>query len=275
MTVDLFETPEDRVAELGQYFTPRWVAEAVVERHFAHLGPRDRVLEPSCGPGHFLLALPDEVDALGVELDPVLAAQARAATGREIICGDFLRVDIPGPVTHIVGNPPFSADLVHGFLDRAHTLLPDGGTVGFLLPSYILQTSSKVALMNRKWSISAELMPRNIFPRLKLPLVFSLFRKDRERTLVGFFLFRETEDVTAMPRAIRAALEGLAAGSVWRRAVRLAFVAVGDTVASLEALYAAVERPTLNQHWREKVRQTLQVYPEFSRADDGRWKVVA
>lgn len=269
------EETEDRVAELGQYFTPRWVAEAVVERHFAHLGRGDRVLEPSCGPGHFLLALPDEIEAFGVEIDPVLAAQARAATGREIICGDFLRVPIPGSVTHIIGNPPFSSDLVHGFLDRAHQLLPEGGTVGFLLPSYILQTSSKVALMNRKWSISAELMPRNIFPRLKLPLVFSLFRKDRERTLVGFFLFRETEDVSAMPRHIRAALEGLAHGSVWRCAVRAAFATVGDVVASLEALYAAVERPTPNQHWREKVRQVLQVYPEFERAADGRWRVAA
>lgn len=274
MTVDLFEE-DDRTAALGQYFTPRWVAEAIVERHFAHLGRGDRVLEPSCGPGHFLLALPDEVDAIGVELDPQLAAQAREVTGREIICGDFLRVAIPGAVTHIVGNPPFTADLVHGFLDRSHELLPEGGTVGFILPSYILQTSSKVAQINRKWSVQAELMPRNIFPRLKLPLVFSLFRKDRERTLVGFFLFRETEDVSAMPRAIREALQGLDAGSVWRRAVRLAFVAVGDTVASLEALYAAVERPTVNQHWREKVRQVLQVYPEFSRRPDGRWTVAA
>lgn len=273
MTVDLF-AKEDRVADLGQYFTPRWVAEAIVERHFAHLSSRDRVLEPSCGPGAFLLALPDEVDAVGVEIDPVLAAQARAATGREIICGDFLRVD-PGPVTHIVGNPPFSADLVHGFLDRAHALLPEGGTCGFLLPAYILQTSSKVALMNRKWSMQAELVPRNVFPRLKLPLVFSMFRKDRARSLVGFFLFRETEDVSAMPREVRAALDGLDRGSVWRRAVRLAFAAAGDVVASLEALYAVVERPTPNRHWREKVRQVLQVYPEFSREPDGRWRVAA
>lgn len=263
----------EEAPDLGQWFTPRWVAEAVVERHFPSLGPGDCVLEPSCGPGHFLLALPGEVDAIGVEIDPALAAQARAATGREVITGDFLRVHIPRPVTHVVGNPPFQADLVHGFLDRAHQLLPDGGECGLLLPAYIFQTSSKVEAISRKWSIEAEMIPRNLFPRLKLPLVFSMFRKDRARTLVGFFLYREAAAVAAMPRHIRDALETLAVGSVWRSAVRAAFATVGDTVASLEALYAAVERPTPNRYWREKVRQVLQVYPEFSRAADGRWMV--
>lgn len=271
--LDLFTDDAPTAEDLGQWFTPRWACEAIVERHFAHLGPSDRVLEPSCGPGHFLLALPEDVDAIGVEIDPALAAQARAATGREVLCGDFLRVAVPGPVTHIVGNPPFQAELVHGFLKRAHQLLPEGGTCGFLLPSYIFQTSSRVMDLNQHWSIEAELLPRNIFPRLKLPLVFSMFRKDRARSLVGFFLFRETADVSAMPRHIRDALTGLAQGSVWRAAVRAAFATVGDCAASLDALYAAVERPTENRFWREKVRQTLQVYPEFARAPDGRWKV--
>lgn len=270
---DLFDPVEPTAADLGQWFTPRWVAEAVVERHFSDLGPGSCVLEPSCGPGHFLLALPDEVDAIGVELDPALAAQARANTGREIITGDFLRVQLPRPVTHIVGNPPFQSELVHGFLGRAHQLLPDGGVCGLLLPAYIFQTHSRLMDLHRQWSIEAEIIPRNIFPGLKLPLVFTMFRKDRVRTLVGFFLYREAADVAAMPRHIRDALETLAVGSVWRSAVRAAFLTVGDCVASLEALYAAVERPTPNRYWREKVRQTLQVYPEFSRAPDGRWQV--
>ena len=258
-------------AQLHQWFTPRWVCEAIIERHYQRLDLADVVLEPSCGDGRFLQALPSEINAIGVEIDPALAQAAREATGRTIITGDFLTADIPGPITHVVGNPPFSSDLIHGFLDRAHGLLEDGGSCGLLLPAYVLQTSSKVMAMNRRWSISQELMPRNVFPRLKLPLVFAMFRKDRLRTLVGFFLYREAADVAAMPKDVKQALEQPQAGSVWRRAVRTAFERVGESSATLDRLYATVERPSENRFWREKVRQVLQTYPEFQRAGAGTW----
>lgn len=260
-------------AALHQWFTPRWVCEAIVDRHYRGLDLGDVVLEPSCGDGRFLQALPDEVQALGVEIDPALAEQARVDTGRSIITGDFLTADIPGPVTHVLGNPPFDARLIHGFLERAHGLLEDGGSCGLLLPAYVLQTSSKVMALNRRWSISQELMPRNIFPRLKLPLVFAMFRKDRVRSLVGFFLYREAADVAALPREVREALQQPPKGSVWRRAVRAAFDRIGEPTAPLDRLYAAVERPSENRFWREKVRQTLQAYPEFRRAGAGLWSV--
>jgi site-specific DNA-methyltransferase (adenine-specific) len=267
-----YQTPARcRTVELNQYFTPSWVCEAIVERHYRALDLADTVLEPSCGDGRFLQALPAEVHAIGVEIDPVMAERARQATGRTIITGDFCTVEIPGPVTHVVGNPPFDAATIHAFLGRAHGLLEHGGTCGLLLPAYVLQTSSKVMALNRHWSIEQELMPRNIFPRLKLPLVFAMFRKDRMRKLVGFFLYREAADVAAMPKEMREALRQPASGSVWRQAVRAAFARVGSMRASLADLYAAVERPTQNAYWREKVRQTLQVYPEFRRANDGSW----
>lgn len=258
-------------AELSQWFTPRWVCEAIVEEFFPKLDLADLVVEPSCGPGRFLQALPDHVNAIGVEIDPQLAQQAREATGRPIITGDFLKAPIPVGVSHILGNPPFTADLIHGFLDRSHELLVEGGTCGFLLPAYVLQTSSKVMQLNSRWSISQQLMPRNIFPRLKLPLVFALFRKDQVRSLVGFFLYREAADVAAMPKDVKEALSEPGKGSVWRRAVRCAFERVGASVATLDGLYQAVERPTDNQYWRQKVRQTLQAYPEFRRTGQGTW----
>lgn len=260
-------------AALSQWFTPRWVCEAIIDRHYPRLDLADVVLEPSCGDGRFLQVLPDEVNAIGVEIDPVLAERARLATGRPIITGDFLTADIPGPVTHVIGNPPFEARLIHGFLDRAHGLLEDGGSCGFLLPAYVLQTSSRVMSMNRRWSISQELMPRNIFPRLRLPLVFAMFRKDRVRSLVGFFLYREAADVAAMPKDVQLALQQPAKGSVWRRAVRAAFERAGTTSATLDSLYAVIERPSENRFWREKVRQVLQTYPEFRRAGAGTWAI--
>lgn len=262
-------------AALHQWFTPAWVCEAIIDRHYSRLDMADTVLEPSCGDGRFLLALPDEVNAIGVEIDPVLAQVARELTGRTVITGDFLTADIPGPITHVIGNPPFDARLIHGFLDRAHGLLEDGGSCGLLLPAYVLQTSSKVMSMNRQWSISQELMPRNIFPRLRLPLVFAMFRKDRVRELVGFFLYREAADVSGMPADLREALLRPVSRSVWRAAVRAAFARIGATSASLDQLYGAVEKPRRNYFWREKVRQVLQTYPEFQRAGAGQWAVRA
>jgi adenine-specific DNA-methyltransferase len=265
---------------LSQYFTPRWVAEAIVERHFSHLRAGDKVIEPSCGDGRFLMALPDHLDVLGVELDPVQAALARQNSGRRVITGNFLDIDsalLPDEVDAVVGNPPFMADTVAGFLDRSHALLRDGGTCGLILPAYVLQTSSKVMDMAKKWSIQTELMPRNVFPGLSLPITFTVFTKERVRRLHGFFLYREAADVTQMSAAARDVLvASKQRGSVWRQAVRAAFDALGKSTATLADLYAILSRrPTENPNWMQQVRKVLQSYPEFQPVGRGVWSVSA
>jgi hypothetical protein len=124
---------------LHQWFTPAWVCEAIIERCYADLDLGDRVVEPFCGDGRMLMALPNEISAIGIEIDPLMAERARQNTGRTIICGDFFGVEISGPVTHFVGNPPFDAKLIHRFLSRAHAMLEPGGSCGLLLPAYVLQ----------------------------------------------------------------------------------------------------------------------------------------
>jgi adenine-specific DNA-methyltransferase len=265
---------------LGQYFTPRWVAEAIVEHHFSHLRPGDKVIEPSCGDGRFLMALPDHLDVLGVELDPVQAALARQNSGRRVITGNFLDIDsalLPDEVDAVVGNPPFMADTVAGFLERSHALLREGGTCGFILPAYILQTSSKVMAMAKNWSIQTELMPRNVFPGLSLPITYTVFTKERVRRLHGFFLYREAADVTQMSAATRDILvSSCQQGSVWRQAVRAAFDALGRSTASLSDLYAILSRrPTENPNWMQQVRKVLQSYPEFDSMERGVWSFSA
>lgn len=275
MQIELNKRVADSRKTLGQYFTPRWVAEAVVERHFAGLAKGATVLEPSCGDGAFLHALPAHVNAIGVEIDPRWAEQARRATGRTVLLGDFLTVPLPAQVDAVVGNPPFHADTVARFLDRAHPLLGEGGKCGLILPAYVLQTSSKVVAMAKKWSISQELLPRNIFPGLSIPIVLSLFTKEVQRRLFGFFLYREAAEVAALSKPARQVLERSGeGGSVWRKAVHAAFDRVSEEVAPLEALYRALEgsRPTDNPHYRAKVRQTLQAYPEFESVDRGVWR---
>ena len=245
---------------LGQWMTPEWAAEELVARFFGDLGRGDLVVEPSCGRGAFLKALPAYVPAIGVEIDPALAAEARANSGREIITGDFRHVAIPTP-TAIVGNPPYEVRVIEAFLARAKTLLPADGRCGFLLPAYAMQTHRRVMAWHRDWSLRAELVPRRLFPRLRLPLVFVLFAKTLPRTMVGFCLYPEAVAVENLTPAARAVLaDGKPRRSVWRALVEETLRHLGGK-ATLAELYHAIEprRPTPNPWWREKVRQTVQL----------------
>lgn len=249
--------------KLGQYPTPVWVAEALVERHFGNLDADDCVVEPSCGPGAFLSAIPEHVPAIGVEIDATVAQEAERNTGRRIIVGDFQTVELSVRPTLVLGNPPFNMKLIDGFLERSHALLPDGGRVGFILPAYAFQTASRVADYSERWSLMQEMIPRNIYPGLSLPLVFAMFSKDRRRTMVGFALYRESDDVLGMPEPYRATL-GAGGGPVWREAVSAALHALGGE-ADVQALYTEIggKRPTRTQFWQEKIRQTLRRYSGY------------
>lgn len=119
-------SPGPTVRLHSQYMSPAWAAQELVDRHFADLTPADLVIEPSCGRGVFLQAIPEDVPALGVEIDPALAADAVRLTGRRVLVGDFCAVELPRP-TVIVGNPPFVATTIEAFLARASALLPDDG----------------------------------------------------------------------------------------------------------------------------------------------------
>lgn len=173
------------------------------------------------------------------------------------------------------GDTPLNADTVARFLDRAHPLLGEGGKCGLILPAYVLQASSKVLSMSEKWSIEQGLMQRNIFPRLSVPIVFSVFTKEAHRRMFGFFLYREAAEMSELSEPARQVLERSdKAGSVWRQAVHAAFDHVSEDVAPLDALYRALggRRPTDNAHYRAKVRQTLQPYSEFVSVDRGIWR---
>lgn len=238
--------------------TPDWAALELVERYFGDLTSADRVVEPTCGRGAFLRALPSYVPAVGVEIDARLAAEARRLSGREVIVGDFRTADLPFTPTAVIGNPPFQLRAIEGVLERAWELLPDEGRVGFILPCYTLQTPTTVERIAARWSIQQSMLPRTLFHRLSKPLCFALLTKGTRRGLVGFALYHEAAAVARLQARYRALLvEG--EGSVWAAVVRAALEALGGR-AELPALYREIEgcRPTTNKFWQEKVRQTLQ-----------------
>src|SRR3546814_12659745 len=110
---------------------------------------------------------------------------------------DVCSSDLP---TLVLGNPPFKLALIDRFLQKAFDLLPYSGQVGFVLPAYTFQTAARVARYASQWFLYQEMIPRNIYPGLKLPLVFAIFAKERYRRQVGFALYNEATEVLAMPK---------------------------------------------------------------------------
>ena len=69
------------------------------------LSSSDLVVEPSCGAGAFLKAIPDEVPVVGIEIDPELAELARQNPGGpHVITGDFATATLPSSVTAVIGK---------------------------------------------------------------------------------------------------------------------------------------------------------------------------
>lgn len=260
---------------LHQWFTPAWAAEALVEQEFGWLGANHAVCEPACGDGAFLCAIPQYVRAIGVEIDPVQARRARANSGREVLEGDFLSLDLPrGEFDAVIGNPPFDAGLIARFLERTHGLLSHGGEAGFILPAYIFQTSSKVEKYARLFSIRQSLLPRNLFPGLHLPLVFAKFIKENSRTLFGFLLYREAQEVASLDKRWRERLASAReTAGAWFSVVDHVLTELGGE-ADLQEIYACVagRQPTANENWKQQVRKILQNEKRFTRTAVARYR---
>lgn len=257
-----------------QWFTPVFAAARLIEFHFPDLTEDDMVVEPTCGSGNFLKAIPDHVPAYGVELDPEIADLARQSTGRHVITGDFTTVDLPANPTHLIGNPPFDMDVVDAILSRCHDILPDNGRVGLILPAYGLQTASRVVGYKSKWSLYQEMIPRNLFKKMEKPLNFVIFKKDKLGLLQGFALYEELHDVNSMKKDVAETLS--TQQSPWKKAI-IRVVKERGGQATLDEIYNAIEprRPTSNNWWKAKIRQTLNRSGAFTRIGHAAYAIAA
>lgn len=261
---DLFgsaPTCEPASSVLSQYPTPGWLAEEIIHTCLPGLSGSDHVLEPTCGAGALLAPIPNNIEATGVELDPVLVHKARVDTGRRIIQGDVLIAPLDIRPTHVVGNPPFKAAFIDQLLTRLHGMLPPGGTCTMILPVYYLGgTPERTLRLGELWGIQQRLLPKSIYPRISLPLMLAQFEKGRTGTLVGFAFFQEADGV----RSLRAAYQALlnTTGSVWATAAAEALRRLGGE-ATLQEIYSEIgpkARPTPNPYWKAKLRQVLQLH---------------
>jgi adenine-specific DNA-methyltransferase len=245
----------------SQYFTPAWASERIVEQKFPGLGANDFVVDPCAGRGAFMQAVPVGVPLIGVEIDPLLAQEARDNSGRDVITGDFTQVSLPFEPNLILGNPPFSVGTICAFLERSHRLMGDNGRCGFILPAHLFQTASTVMRLRSMWSMEQEMIPNNLFHRLSLPLCFCLFTKERIRRFTGFFLYEEMDAIAGFKKQPRLLLtHGARRRGAWRVVVDAALDALGGR-GSLAEIYAWIDRagrPTPNAFWKDKIRQILQ-----------------
>lgn len=255
----------------GQYMTPAWAGRELWEAHFSDVCETDTVLEPTCGDGRMLQAIPPSVPAFGVELDPDLAEQARQRTARLVLTGDVLKLDLQREFNIVFGNLPFRASFMDSLLDRIADEVDDGCRCGLIVPAYYMQTPSRVLRWNRLWTISAELLPRTLWPRLMRPIIFALFTKDPIPKLNGLRLYIEADAVSRLPQKYRDMM--ITGRGLWVQVVEGTVKDLGGE-AHLQDIYNVVERrrPTPNQWWREKVRQTLQRGP-FIPKGDGIWAI--
>lgn len=157
--------------ERGQYFTPRPLVELLAD--LAAIRPGDRVLDPTCGSGGFLVAaLGRGADVDGIEVDPDLAALARlnlamhGANPRAVQTADFFRDPPEDRWDVVLANPPFSVLVddpsvlrrigVRGrvvsdaiFVEQALANLRPGGRLATLLPYSFLTNPAAAELRER------------------------------------------------------------------------------------------------------------------------------
>ncbi|WP_202974118.1 DUF4942 domain-containing protein [Fimbriiglobus ruber] len=119
--------------DLQYYPTPAAVVEQVLADVYIREG--ERVLEPSCGCGRFLDAIRKKgADAVGIEVDPGRAAQARAK-GHKVLLANFLETVPTRDYDHVVMNPPFFGQHYAKHVNHALKFLKPGGKLIAILPA--------------------------------------------------------------------------------------------------------------------------------------------
>lgn len=197
----------DRIKnDLGQYFTPRDVADLMVG--MLTTTKTGSVLEPSSGEGVFLTALYESGyrDLVGVEVDPKLAHHAHAKVDEQ----SFVTWQPACHFDAVLGNPPYirwrdmndeskqelQADPLWGelfnaltdylivFIAKAVEHLKEGGELVFITPRFWMHTKNSEALRN--WLLErgyitdiVDFEEAAVFPKVSSSIIIFRFVKTK------------------------------------------------------------------------------------------------
>lgn len=133
--------------DLQYYPTPAKVVAEVISNLYPIKG--QRILEPSCGCGRFLVALRSAgADVFGIEVDPRRAAESRAK-GFSVLVANFLETVPTGDYDRVVMNPPFYGKHYAKHVLHALKFLKPGGVLTAILP---VSARYDHGLLDGRWS---------------------------------------------------------------------------------------------------------------------------
>jgi adenine-specific DNA-methyltransferase len=149
--VELYLMPQK---DLGQYFTRSNVLRDFVFHCVRNRG--DRLLEPSFGAGHLLLAfkaLDPDYPMDCYELDSTIPLVVQFNSHQTVSYADFIATPIPTTYRTIIGNPPYvkrrAGNLYIQFIEKCVGLLAPGGELIFIVPSDFLKQTRSSAILTR------------------------------------------------------------------------------------------------------------------------------
>jgi N-6 DNA Methylase len=155
--------------DLGEYYTPDWLAEHLLDKLGYDGNPDVRLLDPACGSGTFLvmaiarirkwyeenreICIFDEEglcrkileNVIGFDLNPLAVMAARTnylITIRDLV-GHMDGIEIPIYLCDAIMTPSEHGGLFAGALDKARDLKTAAGT--FIIPTEIAQTQPHIA----------------------------------------------------------------------------------------------------------------------------------
>ena len=160
---------QNRKNKFGQYFTPKVVAEFMIE--MASISKDSKILEPSCGQGVFLEILQQKGfnNLTAFEIDQELANEFNCVKYES-----FISAKIDEKFDLIIGNPPYIrwknleselkqelsnnpiwnkyfnslCDYLYIFILKSIELLKDNGELIFVCPEYWMNTTHSISLRN-------------------------------------------------------------------------------------------------------------------------------
>jgi len=110
MICDPDRAPCHHVRMVGRVYTPRELADDVVDRTLRGLSGPLTIVDPACGDGAFLRAVARRGEGhrlIGVDIDAA-ALRKVDLPGADLRCGDALRMDLES-VDVVLGNPPWAS----------------------------------------------------------------------------------------------------------------------------------------------------------------------